>query len=344
MKLREHTQEFLVHKPPRQMFLSVSPFIHKNLMFNNIFLEPWNPAASLQAHTTAPLASRMSMPPLASQAPQSLQPRPLKELSIEVQEAAILEDLLIILMGYEGQYIRFAKHYNPAVETQRLAGPCFRILPGLDPALQDLTIAMLKIATSYGAIQAFVEVQSREEFGSVNHALCAAIRKLLHDYLVLIVQLETQFLTNSAFTLHTLNLHTISAGHMMYQIHSLAHEILIRNSLLEEDGGWDPDFDDIENFLGNIPGKKICKGGTVLGLITKRLETMSGDPTAKSLLTSLLRDASRPYMTMLNEWLHHGSIKDPHAEFLIREQTSIRRERLEEDYTDEYWDRRYTLR
>jgi len=344
VKLLEHIQEFLAHKLPRQMFPSVSPFIHKNLMFNNVFLEPWNPAASLQAYTTAPLASRMSMPPLASQAPRSLQPRPLKELSIEVQEAVILEDLLIILMGYEGQYIRFAKHYNPAVETQRLAGPGFRILPGLDPALQDLTIAMLKIATSYGAIQAFVEVQSREEFGSVNHALCAAIRRMLHDYLVLIVQLETQFLTNSAFTLHTLNLQTISAGHMMYQIYSLAHDILRRNSLLEEDGDSDPDFDDIENFLENIPGKKICKGGTVLGLITKRLETMSGDPTAKSLLTSLLRDASRPYMTMLNEWLHHGSMKDPHAEFLIREQTSIRRDRLEEDYTDEYWDRRYTLR
>ena len=102
------------------------------------------------------------MPPSASQVPQSLQPRPLKELFIEVQEAAILEDLLIILMGCEGQYIRSAKHYNPAVETQRLAGPGFRILPGLDPALQDFTIAMLKIATSYGATQAFVEVQSGE--------------------------------------------------------------------------------------------------------------------------------------------------------------------------------------
>jgi gamma-tubulin complex component 2 len=81
-----------------------------------------------------------------------------------------------------------------------------------------------------------------------------------------------------------------------------------------------------------------------LALITKCLETISGDPTAKSLLTSLLRDASRPYMTMLNEWLHYGSIKDHHAKFLIREQTSIRRERLEENYTDEYWGRRYTLR
>jgi gamma-tubulin complex component 2 len=277
-------------------------------------------------------------------------------LTLEVQEAAVLEDLLFVFMGYEGQYIRFAKTYNPSVEKDRLAGPGFKILPGLDPSLQDLTTTMLKMATHYGAIEAFVEVQSREEFGAVNHALCAAIRKLLQDYVILIAQLETQFLTNPSFTLHVLNLHTLPTSHMMFQLYSLAHEILKRNSLLEEDlDDSDGDFDNIENILetlreggdlgpGNIPGKKICKGGSVLGLITKRLETMSGDPAARSLLTSILRDASRPYMMMLNEWLHHGSIKDPHAEFLVREQKSIKRERLEQDYTDEYWERRYTIR
>jgi gamma-tubulin complex component 2 len=307
-------------------------------------------------HTSAPLASRISVPPLAAQAPQSLQPRPLQELSLEVQEAAILEDLLFVFMGYEGQYIRFAPGYNPSVEKDRLGGPSFKLLPGLDPSLRDLTTTMLKMATHYGAIKAFVEVQSREEFGAVNHALCAAIRKLLQDYLVLIAQLETQFLTNPTFTLHVLHLHTLPTSHMMFQLYSLAHEILKRNSLLEEDlEDSEGDFDDIENILetlreggdlgpGNIPGKKICKGGSVLGLITKRLETMSGDPAARTLLTCLLRDSSRPYMMMLNEWLHHGSIKDPHAEFLVKEQKSIKRERLEEDYTDEYWERRYTIR
>ncbi|PMD20027.1 hypothetical protein NA56DRAFT_574311 [Hyaloscypha hepaticicola] len=316
---------------------------------------PWNPEVCLVPHTSAPLASRISIPPLASQAPESLQPKPLHELSLEVQEATILEDLLMVFMGYEGQYVRFAKKYNPAVEKDRLVGPEFKILPGLDPSLQDLTTTMLKMATHYGAIEAFVEVQSREEFGAVNHALCAAIRKLLQDYLILIAQLETQFLTNPSFTLHVLNLHTLPTSHMMFQLYSLAHEILKRNSLLEEDEDSDDGYDDIENILeslreggdlgpGNIPGKKICKGGSVLGLITKRLETMSGDPAARSLLTSLLRDASRPYMMMLNEWLHHGSIKDPHAEFLVREQKSIKRERLEDDYTDEYWERRYTIR
>ena len=317
---------------------------------------PWEPEATLLPHTTAPLACRVSIPQLASSAPPSLQPRPLHELSLGAQEAAIIEDLLFAFMGYEGQYIRFAKTYNPFDERDRLSGPAWRILPGLDPSLQDLAQSMLRMATHYAALETFVDVQSRDEFGSVNHALCASIRKLLHEYLVMVAQLETQFLNDPSFTLHVLNIHVLPTSHMMSQLYALAHELLRRSALLDdetdESSDSNDDFDHILEQLreggelvpGNMAGKKICKGGVVLGLITKRLEAMSGDPAARALLTSLLRDASRPYMTMLNEWLHHGAINDPHSEFLIKEQRSIRRDRLEQDYTDEYWERRYTIR
>ncbi|KAI4772267.1 hypothetical protein E4T45_14195, partial [Aureobasidium sp. EXF-8846] len=209
------------------------------------------------------------------------------------------------------------------------------------------------MATHYAAVEAFVEVQSREEFGAVNHALCAAMRKLLKDYLILVAQLEHQMLTNLSFTLHVLNLHTKPTSHMMFQLYSLAHEILKENSMLEDDDDDDLDeSDDFENILESLRegrdagtvGRKVCKGGSVLRLITKRLATMSGDPAARTLLTTLLRESSRPYMAMLNEWLHHGNVRDPHSEFLIKEQKSIRREGLEQDYTDEYWEKRYTIR
>lgn len=319
-------------------------------------LAVWEPVARLAPHTSAPLAIRVSVPPPASQAPQSLQPQPLHELSLEAQEAAIIEDILFVFMGYEGQYIRYSYSYDPDEERDRLAGPEFRINTGLDPSLQDLTMSMLKMATYYSALETFIDVQSRDEFGAVNHALCAAVRKLLQDYLVMVAQLETQFLTNETFTLHLLNVHTLPTCQMMYQLYSLAHELLKKNALLdeesEEENEDEEDFDNIianlqrgdEFMTGNLTGKKICKGGVVIDLITKRLDTMSGDPAARSLLTSLLRDASRPYMAMLNEWLHHGEIRDPHSEFLIKEQKSIRRDRLEQDYTDDYWERRYTIR
>jgi gamma-tubulin complex component 2 len=315
---------------------------------------PWEPQATLVPHTSAPLATRISIPPLASTAPMSLQPTPLAQLSLDHQESAIIEDLLFVFMGFEGQYIRFSDSYNPHEEKERLVGPQFRILPGLDPSLRDLTKSMLKMATHYIAVETCVEVLGREEYGAVNHSLCAAIRRLLKDYLTLMAQLEHQMLTNDSFTLHVLNLHTKQTSHMLFQLYTTGIELLKANGVLEDDES-DDSADDTDNFEGileslreggnvQLTTKKICKGGSVLGLITRRLASMSGDPAARELLTTLLRESSKPYMAMLNEWLHHGGIKDPHAEFLIKEQKSIKRERLDQDYTDEYWEKRYTMR
>ena len=258
-------------------------------------------------------------------------------------------------MGSEGQYIRYVNSYQPLEEKQRLVGPSYVILPGLDPSLRDLATSMLRMATHYSALECFIEVQSREEYGAVNQALCAAVRKLLKDYLVLMAQLEHQVLTNSQFTLHMLNLHTKPTSHMMFQLYTIANEVLKENGLVGDELDDDLDnTDDFENILeslregndkgGALVGKKVCKGGSVLRLVTRRLEAMSGDPAARTLLTTLLREASRPYMTMLNEWLHHGGIKDYHGEFMIREQRSIKREELDRDYTDAYWEKRYAIR
>lgn len=262
-----------------------------------------------------------------------------------------------MFMGFEGQYVHYASSYDPSIEKDRLTGPVFQIAPGLDPTLRDLIQSMLKMATHYSAMEAFVEIQSRAECGAVSHSLCASIRKLLKDYLILIAQLEGQLLNNPTFTLHLLHLHTMPTSQCLAQLYSMGQELLLKNGLLDEEleesiDDFDEDVDNILEQLkeggdlvpGSMARKKMCKGGNILGLLTGRLASFSGDPTTKNLLQTLLRDASRPYMAMLNEWLHHGGIRDPHAEFLVKEQKWIKREKLEEDYTDEYWEKRYTIR
>ena len=324
-------------------------------MLTTTATSPWIPQATLIPHSSAPLATRISASPVSSLAPKTLLPKPFGEMPMQEQESVLLEDLLYVFMGYEGQYVCFVDSYKPSEEKDRLAGPEFRILPGLDPSLRDLTTSMLKMATHYSAIEAFVEVQSREEFGSVNHALCAAIRNLLKDYLILIVQLETKVISDQSLTLHQMHLHVIPTAQSLAHLYALAQELLKKNSLLEEDLDESlGDFDDADDILERLreggdllPGsmaKKRCIGGNVLALLTQRLETYAGDPVARSLLELLLREASRPYVTMLNEWLHHGGIRDPHSEFLIGERSGIKRERMDEDYTDEYWEKRYYVR
>ena len=251
--------------------------------------------------------------------------------------------MLFAFMGYEGQYIRFLEGFDPLIEKDRLVGPGFRITAGLDPSLRDLASPMLKMATHYCAVEAFIDVESREEFGLINHALGASIRNMLKEYLVSIAQLEHQFLTKKSFTLHVLHLQILPTMHKISQLYALAQEMLQKHSMLgeeKEDLYDDLDVDDILEALrdgGDLaPGsmtKKICIGGHALKVLTERLSLMSGDPAARDLLQSLLRSSSQPYMTMLNSWLHKGVIRDPHSEFLIKEQKSINRDHLGRFYT-----------
>ena len=119
--------------------------------------------------------------------------------------------------------------------------------------------------------------------------------------------METQLLNNSTFTLHVLHLHILPTSQSLFQLYSLAQELLKRNSLLEQDLEESVDDFDVDNILeqlreggdlvpGGMSSKLICKGGNNLGLLTRRLATLSGDPTARKLLETLLREASRPYI------------------------------------------------
>lgn len=49
-----------------------------------------------------------------------------------------------------------------------------------DASLREVVERILPLATHYTAVLAFTELQNNIEYGLVNHALCAAIRDILH--------------------------------------------------------------------------------------------------------------------------------------------------------------------
>lgn len=85
------------------------------------------------------------------------------------------------------------------------------------------------------------------------------------------------------------------------------------------------------------------KGGEVLAILHDRSQNMSGDPAARELYGALLRDAGKPYVEMVQAWIRTGKLVDPYEELLVKESKFINRGTLEMDYTDEYWERRYTV-
>lgn len=310
----------------------------------------------------APLNSRVGATSFSPKNKGKAREDVLGHLPVDLQEALILEDLLYVMMGMEGTHILYHPDYSPE-DDDPLQGVRFVIASPLDPSIRDLTERILPLATYYTAISAFVESRSHLEFGLVNHALCAAIRDMLKDYQTLLSQLEHAFNTSAQFTLQKLWFYVHPTVHTL----SLIYQLVLELTTTEDDdassissSSSDPEQSARDEALG-LGGAKLkavlsemtksstsaaipVKGGEVLTVIYDRMQGMSGDPTARKVYGTLMNAAGAPYVEMLREWATTGRLHDPYEELCLKESKFISKGILEVDYTDEYWERRYTLR
>ena len=290
----------------------------------------------------------------------------LDTLDATLQDVLLVEDLLYILIGIEGNYVQFAPDYRPDDLGHRLNGARYVIDAALDASLRELVERILPLASYYTSIYAFVECESGLEYGTVMHALCAAIRTQLCQYEDLVAQMEQRMLSSPDFTLQQLwramhpMLRTFGLVHALTSdIASITHaDVLPRledENLSEgSDTSFDSDASQLERdrraLLGldefqteDIAGG-IVKGGEVLSMLWDRLTQLGGDPVAHALYLQLFREASQPYARTLLRWITSGVLLDPYEEFMVVEDARVTRASLESDPTDEYWERRYMLR
>jgi gamma-tubulin complex component 2 len=72
--------------------------------------------------------------------------------------------------------------------------------------------------------------------------------------------------------------------------------------------------------------------------------THTSDQPTKDLLLFLLDKAAVPFFSMLEQWIYRGAIQDTYGEFFVEEHEAFKKEALNEDYNDAYWEQRYTLK
>lgn len=175
-------------------------------------------------------------------------------------------------------------------------------------------------------------------------------------------------MSSSSFTLQRFWLYLHPALHTLSLVHSLTTDLISLTIPYEDDDGSSSENDSEDSYAGgegmaNImaemksataaaqPSSSTAgwragppKGGEVLHVLFSKLERTSGDPAAKELYSHLLLKASQPYVGILLAWISTGHLSDQWDEFIVRETKGINQGSLDLDYTDDYWERRYTLR
>ena len=93
---------------------------------------------------------------------------------------------IVSINCFSGKYIK-SKELNSEHDKRE-----FSIDQSLDPSLVTFVQRFLPLLVNYSTIVRFIEEKSAFEFGQVNHALCAAVRSLMKEYLILVAQVERQ--------------------------------------------------------------------------------------------------------------------------------------------------------
>lgn len=186
---------------------------------------------------------------------------------------------------------------------------------------------------------------------------------------MLLARLEEQFTSSPSFTLQRFWLFLHPALHTLELIHSLTLDLVSLTVPSPEDDesssedGSDDSYrggEGMANIMAEMKSATAAaaqsssaaggwragppKGGEVLYVLFDKLERTSGDPAAKDLYSHLLLQASRPYASILLAWISTGHLGDEWDEFIVKETKGINQGSLDLDYTDDYWERRYTLR
>ncbi|CAG2247110.1 GCP2 [Mytilus edulis] len=176
--------------------------------------------------------------------------------------------------------------------------------------IEDLLKCMEGIEGKYILARALTERYAPKEF-MIDESLDPSVQELVRRFLPLCSNYSTvvRFIEEkSAFEYGLVN-HALSAS-----MRTLIKDYMVLVAQLEQ-----------QYRNGNLTLQKFC------------------DAKCQELCLFLTQSACVPYFEILEKWIYKGIIKDPYSEFLVEENETIQKEKLQEDYNDAYWDQHYTI-
>lgn len=251
---------------------------------------------------------------------------------IKLQEGLIIKDLLFVLVGLEGSYVRYNERYDPNDPSCRARGADYKINKHLDSSLKEVTKRMVALSKMFSALVFFSEIYDSEEYGQVTQAFAHEVRQVLKEYVRFLSQQEVKFKFDKHFTLRQLEQDIKSA--ISFKITILAEIVQTiysfnerrKEELSNQDMQFHNFITSIKNDLNNefsldilVDGAKypIAKGGQILRIIQDTVDLHNGDTKASDFLMSLFNTVSQSYIHTLNNWLTSGELDDISNEFFI---------------------------
>ena len=240
----------------------------------------------------------------------------LMTLSSSMQDKCLVEDLLLSMLGMEGNYIKRLTSYT----TPKDFKVEFQIEPYLenptcDAPLLSLGNLLLPISYFFNSITNYLNISSNVETGLINKSFCFGIKKILREYVLFINQLDCQMREGT-------------------------------NPLNLQQMWWlcQPSLKLLDNLNKLTEKCSMIKGGALINIVYSAYlhET---DSQMKNMYKFLLDKSFTPYFDMLKLWVCRGYLDNEHEfqEFMIISPKDFNKEKLNEYYFDLFWEMKFKL-
>lgn len=284
--------------------------------------------------------------------------------STKDREAAIVRDLLYVLDGKEGIYIKYTNEVDETNIYSNLKGNTYKVNKDIDISFKDIAKRLCHLGKHFSALDYFVNYFNKAQYGKVLTKLCEYIRNFLSEYelsickfyelfdkdpnfsLISLYQLLNNVIESSNYPSITVSLHNIYDLTQLIvddsQKRSNNSNLLdmkfenIMKSLKE-----DINTDKLDEVYLDSQNSEYVKGGVVLNMIYSQLEKFAGNDRSSNLFHDIYEFVSKDYISILNEWLQFGKISDPFNEFFIIEAIPNENNLSFDSY---YWSNKYAIR
>ncbi|KAI8961002.1 Spc98 family-domain-containing protein [Daldinia sp. FL1419] len=210
---------------------------------------------------------------------------------INPSEPALLRDLPYTLQGLSSTTLPFAKDDS------------LKLPDTLPPPLIGLLHTLAEPSLLYRTLEEFVKTPAN---GLLGQSLRAAISNELRSYLTLVATLEGQIRR----ALSTIDEDAPRSG------------IGKAGVTLKRCVVWTREATMGLRLMSMIAEEsKSKKGGQLITLIHS-LSSSHGDPIVGAFAERLLMPISRPFYSILRQWIYNGELLDPYLEFFVQEQSA----------------------
>ncbi|KAG0687961.1 hypothetical protein C6P40_001575 [Pichia californica] len=309
--------------------------------------------------------TKISLPGNGKQTSDNKHKIPLNQMSSpRVKEAAVIKDLLYVLTGQEGIYVKYTDDVHDHDILKSLKGNTYKVSKEIDINFKDIAKQLCHLGKHYSALSYFVIYFNKSYYGMVLSRLCQYIRNFLKEYQVSVCKFYELFDNDPNFSIISLyqTLHSIneastypSFAKSLEFLYSLTQQIIDdNNERLKDSNLLDMKFKTImqtlkedmnTNILDEVSldsqNSKYVKGGVVLNMIYSHMESFKGDVRFHNLINDVYEFVCPDYINILNEWLQYGKISDPFEEFFIVDSTS---ESKPSTYDSYHWMNKYAIK